>query len=55
MNKKLISLAFLMFTVTSGALMAKVAAPDDLTTFIEKGMQDWHVPGAAVFTPGSTL
>ena len=48
MNKKLISLAFLMFTVTSGALMAKVAAPDDLTTFIEKGMQDWHVPGAAV-------
>ena len=48
MNKKLIGLAFLMCTVTSGALMAKAAAPGDLTTFIEKGMQDWHVPGAAV-------
>ena len=45
MNKKLVGLAFLICTMSSGALMAKATVPDDLTTFVEKGMQDWHVPG----------
>lgn len=53
MNKNPIGLAllfctFLLCTFSSSPLMEKASAPEDLTAFVEKGMQDWRVPGAAV-------
>ena len=48
MNKKLICIALLFFALATDVLMAQATAPEDLEAFVDKGMQDWHVPGAAV-------
>lgn len=59
LNKKLIGLTLLICAFSPMALMAETAAPadtshNDMTAFVEKGMQDWHVPGAAVTVVSST-
>lgn len=48
MTNKLIRFALFVCAFSSSALMAQATAPEDLQAFVEKGMQDWHVPGAAV-------
>lgn len=58
MNKKLIGRSLWLYSLSlctlcicafsSSALMAQASAPEDLNAFVEQGMQDWHVPGAAV-------